>query len=185
MGYLVAPAQKPRLYPAQPTAQLYGHHELNTRLDGLGPAFLAGVFIVPVCSSWDFVSTSIHVHFMTPPSSYAVPDRLDGLLGGTSAEIPTVSCPAGSAVVGTSRFEHTVVGLSPAFLAGVFIVPTCFSWCFKTTPLRVQSMTPPSSYAVPGRLFGLLGGTGAETPAVPCPASRGIVGASRIERPAG
>jgi hypothetical protein len=105
----VAPAQKSRLYRAQPAAQLWGYHELNTRLDGLGPAFLAGVFIVP----------------------------------------------------------------------------TFFSWRFKITPLRVQSMTPPSSYAVPGRLVELLGGTGAEIPAISCPASRGIVGASRIERPAG
>jgi hypothetical protein len=106
MGYLVAPAQKSRLYPAQQAAQLWGPHELNTRLDGLGPAFLAGVFTVPVCSSWDFVSTSIHVHFMTPPSSYAVPGRLFGLLGGTGAETPAVPCPASRGIVGASRIER-------------------------------------------------------------------------------
>ncbi len=110
---LVVPAQKSRLHPAQLAAQLWGYHELNTRLDGLGPAFLAGVFIVPVCSSWDFVSTSIRVQSMTPPSSYAVPDRLDGLLGSSGAEIPAISCPAGSAIVGASRIEHPTGWFGP------------------------------------------------------------------------
>jgi hypothetical protein len=113
MGYLVAPAQKSRLYPAQLAAQLYGHHELNTRLDGLGPAFLAGVFIVPTFFSWRFKTTPLRVQSMTPPSSYAVPGRLDGLLGGTSAEIPAVSCPAGSAIVGASRIEHPTGWFGP------------------------------------------------------------------------
>jgi hypothetical protein len=86
---------------------------LDTQQDGLNIAFLAGVFIVPVCSSWDFVSTSIRVQSMTPPSSYAVPDRLDGLLGGSGAEIPAISCPAGSAIVGASRIEHPTGWFGP------------------------------------------------------------------------
>jgi hypothetical protein len=95
MGYLVAPAQKSRPYPAQPTAQLWGHHELNARQVDLCPAFLAGVFTVPVCSSWRFKTTPLRVQSVTPPSSYAVPDRLVGLFGGTGAKISAASCPAG------------------------------------------------------------------------------------------